>query len=1120
MVLHLKLLGEPQVTVEGTPLRGFISSKAQALLFYLAVSAQPQSRDTLATLFWADMGESMARKNLTKALSNLRKLIGTHLVIDNHTAAMNMTDDVWVDVLELYRAAADENTPPDIDALTSTLDLYNGDFLSGFLVKNAPLFDEWAWAERERCHQVVVSILKTVSDSLMTLEDFESAIRYLQRLLTVDPLNEPAHLRLMQSFVSSNQRSAALAQYDVCRQILADELGVEPMAQIVDYYERLKATTVAPPHNLPSLRGFVGRKAELAELISLISDPDCRLLTIVGTGGIGKTRLALQAAFHYCQPDSVQALNVDFTNGIYWVPLSSHLSIEGMISAIADSVGLTFQGQQASAEQLVNYLRQKRMLLLLDNLEHLLSNRDYQSRHATASGRAMQPGSDGAKFISDLLLRAPELKLMITSRVRLNMNAEHVLHLMSMELPGGRYFGQDGHLALKRLAETDKDGMQNLLTYVLDHGSIQLFLQGARRVRSDFDVTVENVADVVRICQQVQGMPLAILLASSWVTVLTPAEIGAEITHNLDILETQESDVPLRQRSMRATFEYMWRLLSDSEQSLFRKLSLLQGEFTREAAQQVTGASLRDLMNMVDKALLSPNASGSFTIHPLLLQFGIEKLEQLPDVAHRARDQHCQYFAESMVKRGQELKNQRQRNAMLAIERDGVNLHLAWLWAIKEGQLDRLMQMADTLCQFYEWRGRYSEGAEKVALALSGVENETSRGQQSTAGSEADPSAYLLHANLLIWQGVFEYKLGSLVQARALLLKSLFVLQSVRSQLMDVKGMRAFALLHLGTAVRESDRESARQYYHESLALYREVNNDWGTANVLAALGWLIQHWGGYDDSRELYQESLAIRRTLGDHRGMADSLRWLAGVILYQGDPTAADRLVCESVAIHRDMGDIAGIAGSLSKQGEVLMSLGAFERAHNSFNEAKALYNELGLHGQGAFVDAMLCLNDIHLGNHHAALGQIASTLDHFRRVQSRRGTAYALLIQGWALSTDGDPLQAKQSLEEAIDHYMSLGQKDELGQSHALLGYAHYRLGNIDAAQRSLNDAEDIALEIQASMPHLLSTVFRIRLAFDKKDDEEISRLTSLIVKHPLVAQSRWSKAIMGVSDSKSP
>ena len=435
--LEISLLGPFRVTLDGEPVTRFRAYSAQALLAYLATHAGvAHRRETLAGLLWPDHSESVALQNLRQALRRLRtaieddKTTSPVLHATRTTIALRPPTDpstgpaYWLDVDAFSETIATarghahrrlEDCAPCMQRLEEATALYRGDFLQSFSSSSA-LFEKWMVVERERLHVQALEALSALAACYEQREAYEQAIDCARRQVEMEGWRESAHRQWMRALALSGQRGAALAQYEACRRALRDELGVEPAPETAALYERIRdgeelrlpARAPATPHNLPAqLTLFVGREALLADIAARLRDPNCRLLTLVGPGGCGKTRLAMEAAARELE---------NYEHGVFFVSLSPLQSVDAIVPTIAQAIGLASYGGEDPRQQLLNYLRRKAMLLVLDNYEHL---------------------SAGVHAATEILRVAPDVKILTTSRAGLNVPGEHLLHVPGMAYPVG-----------------------------------------------------------------------------------------------------------------------------------------------------------------------------------------------------------------------------------------------------------------------------------------------------------------------------------------------------------------------------------------------------------------------------------------------------------------------------------------------------------------------------------------------------------------------------------------------------------------------------------------------------------------------------------------------------------
>lgn len=900
--LRLALLGGLQISQGGAPVTGFVSSKVQALLCYLAVTGRPHLRPALAGLLWGEMSEENASVNLRKALSNLNQLLGEYLLLDKQSVALDRQSTCWLDV-EAFRRAVEgtlgRGSPPGggpptpghspgrpgpqaIAVLTQAMALYQGEFLAGFHVRDALAFEEWVLAQREQLQELALQALHILAGHHAARGENARAMAYATRLLALDPWREEVHRQMILLLARSGQRSAALAQYQTCRQVLAEELGVEPMAETTALYERIRALSTRRVDLPPQPTPFVGREEDLAQIAHCFDDPGCRLLSLVGPGGIGKSRLAIEVA----------ASRADaFLNGVYFVPLAGIEAPAQLVPAIAQALRFSFYGRQDPRAQLLGYLRDKEILLLLDNFEHLLV-------------RDGSEGGDGVGLLADILKEASRVKLMVTSRERLNLRWEWLYDVRGLPCP-------------PQAAASPEDS----------YGAVEIFVQVAGRIRPGFSLA-EEWPSVASICRLVEGMPLALELAAAAVRSLSCHEILAGIEQDLDMLATSLRDVPERHRSVQAAFEGSWRLLIPEEQQAMRCLSAFRGGFRREAATAVAGAPRAVLDALAEKSLLRWTPSGRYEMHELLRQFAAARLAASPGEEQEVRACHAGYYAGQIQAWQERLYGKEQQTALGRMAEEIENVRAAWQHAIEQRHDGEISRMMEGLYRFYELRGWLQEGSEAFARAADAWKEAT------------DPQAGHLLARLQVRQGTFEFRAGRYDRAGELAAGRLHLLR----QRADA-GDEALALSVLGALTEErGEYDQARTHYERCLDLYRQTGDCRGQARTFDHMGDVARMVGDYDQARAHYRRCLALYQEMGDRAGIASALNSLGSDAGTRGDYEEARTYFEQSLTLRRELDDRFGIAGASHNLGAVAYLLGDYEAARDLRQEALSICREIG--------------------------------------------------------------------------------------------------------------------------------------------------------------------------------
>ena len=893
--LKLYFLGTPRIEREGEAI-SLSHHKALALLAYLAVTRQPHTRQALAALLWPEYDPATARAELRRMLWVLNKSLGqSWLAVDRETVSLPPHPDLWLDLDQFrallaagqqHRHPAGEVCPACLEPLTEAVTLARGDFLAGFTLPDSPDFDTWQTFETESLRRELAGALERLIHLLIQQgETGEPAINYARRWLALDPLHEPAHRHLMQIYTWVGQPAAALQQYQVCVRLLAQELGIAPSAETTALYEAIKAkrlpappgaleekptaaiaasplpaapfdtisatlqstqdanalNLMAVPHNLPvQATPFIGREAALDSMQQRLADLEVRLMTIVGPGGIGKTRLALALAERQLPSATT------FPDGIYFIPLAPISSAEAIVQTIAERLTFPLASAQEPAVQLLTYLRHKQMLLVLDNFEHVLA---------------------GAALVSQILQTAVGVKLLVTSRERLHLTHETLWPI------GGLNFAE-------------LNGVKEALAY----DAVQLFIQRARQVRPDFALKAEALPHLERFLQGVWGMPLAIELAAAWLNMLSVTEIAAELSHGLDLLESELRDVPDRHRSMRLVFDRSWERLDTTEQTLFKSLSIFRGGFSREAAQQVAGASLRGLAGLVNKSLLTSQPdSGQYELHELLRQYAGEKLEADPPAKAAIQQAHAAYYATLMQYSWPDLRKANQKVALAAIEQDIENIRAAWRYHLAEKNSAALLKFMDSFYVVYDIRGWY-----QAAIALYGEVTE-----QLHLTSE-DEVTLLAHGKALGYEGYFTGIIGN--------------------------------------------PERGSTLSTEAIALIRPLNQPESLLYALycAALSYL--YLNDFERVIEVAQELGRIGQEIGDRWGETVSLNFMAGGLIGQHKLTEAQEKIDRSLQIFGgEIGEYFGLSWAALVRGRVALAQGAYAEAkpfyERSLNTAQTL-------------------------------------------------------------------------------------------------------------------------------------------------------------------------------------
>ncbi len=1330
--LNICLLGPFSATFQDQPIQNFKTVKVQALFIYLAMERdRNHRREKLMDLLWPEMPLDSAQVNLRQTIYRLRQAfleLNTDeevkipiIVSDRNSVSLNPELNVKTDV-NTFLALVNE------DPVTA-IQHYRGDFLADFYLVDSNQFETWSESIREQLRRTALEALNTLTVKAIEGGDTGNAQAYAWRQLEIDRFQESAYQQLMIALAQSGQRTAALAQFQICQERLKEEMGIDPCQETVEIYEhiqadvlrrtkipkskpRLKSVGKQPTfvltdieastrlwdtyhqamlpallkhntilenlitehggrilelrgdgvkavfeginplqcmldiqkslnitdwgeigdlkiriglHGVPAVRKgydyfqendayygpvlnhtarimdagwggqilvsdqvrnscslpegaswedyglhkvksldqpihifgllhpelptqffpplrtlttqravesqdtsllnnnlppqqqlFIGRQKELSALETLLRKPQNQLVTIVGPGGIGKTSLVIALAqnqIENCQKPDFKCL---YPDGVFFIPLVSINDPNQIIPTIAKILKIHLESSQAPEtlekisetsvtpkEKLANYLHSKRVLIILDNFEHLMA---------------------GVGIISDLLYTLNSTQFIATSRERLHIREEQIFPIQGLEFP-------------------DWEAPEDPCEYT----AMELFLQSARRVKPEFNLEPGDMVFLTRICRLVEGMPLGLELAASWVDMLSLEDITFEIQTSLDFLETDIRNIPDRHRSVRAVFDSSWSRLSESEKFIFPRLSVFRGDFSRNAANEVAQASIRSLANFVGKSLLQFNKeTNRYHIHELLRQYGVEQLSANPLDEKETFNRYSNYYC-NRIKRYFHQILDGDIQMQIALDRMGsfANIQVAWNWAITHGIIDNVDKALDGICLYYNLNMRIEEGLNICKNATEMLSNWI-ESTDTPIDNESINKPKRLYARILSWQAFFNIHYDH-DEARQLLKQSQIIIQElaekgVDTQFEEIWNLYFQALLDFLAANLENSKaklqqgltmsktsrinfmvfqclsmlgdiarisgnpREARSWYRESLEESRAQNNRWGEIMALNDLGWAARSMMAYDEARYYYEESYSRSKSFNAQWEMVGALLSLGWLSLFLGDLDKAVDNLSQAAQISQEMEMPHRVISAQVNLGIAYWLSGDFDQAEKLIRDSLALSKDMD---PGTRLFPTICMAEF-----YTLMGQYPEAKDQAHFMNSLTQEIYVdrflegrqLRVMGYIALADKDYTTAADYFRKSIEACQFQYDDEQIAWSQAGLARALIGQGNWEESHQLLTEALWTAIEIKGFIP-LVFIMPVVVLYLAHEDPEQAIHLLNQLQVSRFITDARF-------------
>ncbi|MCA9837174.1 MAG: tetratricopeptide repeat protein [Trueperaceae bacterium] len=868
----------------------FKRQKPLLLLAYLTLEGRKERR-YLAELFWPEAAHGLT--SLSVALSQIRKVMPEAFSAD----ASHVSSQLDADVIDLLSCL-------DQQAWAKAVDLYKGKFLEGLQLSLGTELEEWVFQTRDYLAGRIREALLNLAEEAMP-KDSGQALTFAEQAYHLDDLS-PEHLqRLYRLFVlASSPRTKELEKLASEYDISLDK--TEPANQDASARGQKR-------NHVPALTtALIGRDPELLNVNQLLAQADCRLLTLSGPGGVGKTKLSLHLAHDLLAQNTFEA-------EVYFIPLDALSSVALLPTVILQSLGFKARTRDPK-EELITALQHKACLLILDNFEHLM---------------------DAASLLGELLASCSRLKLLVTSREKLNLQEEWVLPLEGLAYP-----------------KADEESKEMSLYY----GAVQLFIWQARRNMLNFDASTSR-HEIFKLCRLVEGSPLGLELAASWVASLPLGDIVSELEHNFDFLMTASRNKPERHKSVRAAFEHSWLLLNPKEQQVLSSLAVFRGGFSREAAAEVAGATLPMLANLVNKSLLRLEEAGRYSRHALLYQYMQEKLADRVD-KDSIRARHHQYYLDWLGRQPQE--------GLKAFDEELENIGLAWHFGLEQQRFAELAEAVFPLMKYFDLRARLKQGIDFFGVKV--------------CSQDADAQRLLARSKLA--RAFLLTRLGLYTEAKQELAEGLDLCETLKDDAGLDWGLNTSALLARFTGA----FEEAKSLYVRMLA--REQLSEQVKANVLGSLGVVEEALGNYQAAKTYLLEGLGMDKAQARREALVTKLLNLGTLELNTGQLVQAQQYYQESLTLARQIGVRHSIPILLHNLANIASKQNQHHEAKKLALEALRLVQESGERSKEAGMLSSLAWLSLRSGQLATAQGYARQSLKISYELKDEPSALTALL------------------------------------------------------------------------------------------------------------------------------